>query len=157
VHTASAEKELLAPRDDVWAFISDAGRLADWWPGIFAAQEQGSTWTVEGDEREGLTEVADRGDHERKETVDVEKAAPGTLRLRFPRSGYEATLSLASTARNRTGATLSIAVEDPHETLAERLEEVGGFATPTLTGPSDAFAASILEKLFDLVQTADDV
>ena len=31
---ASASRELLASRDDVWAFIAEPHHFADWWPGI---------------------------------------------------------------------------------------------------------------------------
>jgi uncharacterized protein YndB with AHSA1/START domain len=34
VPTYSAARILLAPRDDVWEFLSEPTRLADWWPGI---------------------------------------------------------------------------------------------------------------------------
>jgi uncharacterized protein YndB with AHSA1/START domain len=150
VRTATATKELLAPREDVWAFVSTPGRLAEWWPGVSAAQANGGHWTIEGDERAGLARVASPGDDEREETVDVALNPPGALELRFGRSGYRARLALESTGAQRTTATLTIEVEDPHETLAERLEEVVGLA---VTGPSDAFAESIVERLYELCQT----
>jgi hypothetical protein len=156
VHQAHATKELLAPRDDVWAFVSAAGRLADWWPGIFAAQDNGVTWTIEGEEREGLARVADPGDNERTESVAVEKSPPGLLRLRFDRSGYDVQLSLAASASNRTQAALTIEVETPHETAAERLEEFVGVAASAVLGPSDTFAESLLARLYDLCQTGAD-
>ena len=31
-----AARELLAPREDVWAFLAEPHHLADWWPGIAA-------------------------------------------------------------------------------------------------------------------------
>jgi uncharacterized protein YndB with AHSA1/START domain len=31
---ASASRELLAPRDDVWAFIAEPHHFSDWWPGV---------------------------------------------------------------------------------------------------------------------------
>ena len=158
MHTATATKELLAPRQDVWSFVSAAGRLADWWPGIFAAQDHGDRWTIEGEEREGLTRVADQssGGPEREETVLVDRSGPDHLRLRFERSGYDVQLSLSAASPDRTEATLSIAVSDTHETLAERLEEVVGVASSAVTGPSDSFAEAILERLYELCQTAAD-
>jgi len=153
VAVATAQKELLAPRDDVWAFVSQAGRLSDWWPGIFGAQETGDTWTIEGEERSGLSNVADRGGDERQEPVHVEKSAPGQLRLRFERSGYDVGLSLQASAPNRTTATLSVTVVDPHETAAERVEELVGIA---LHRPDNAFAESVLDRLYDACQTGAD-
>jgi uncharacterized protein YndB with AHSA1/START domain len=149
----SASRELLAPAADVWAFVSTAGRLSDWWPGVFAAQDEGDHWEIEGDERAGLTRVADRSSGEapeRMETVAVEKSPPNRLRLRFARSGYDATLDLSATAANRTTATLSIDVVEAHETLAERLEKVVG---ATSGRPDEEFADSVLARLYDLCQT----
>jgi hypothetical protein len=158
LRTANASKELLASRDDVWTFVSEAGRISDWWPGIFAAQDNGATWTIEGEEREGLSRVADRGDDERQETVTVEKAAPTDLRLHFDRSGYDVHLSLEASAANRTEATLVIGVEERHETLPERLEEVvGGLSfAPSVLGADDSFAESVLDRLYDVCQTGAD-
>jgi carbon monoxide dehydrogenase subunit G len=153
VHTATATRELLAPRDDVWAFVSTPGRLADWWPGVFAVQDQGDHWTIEGEERGGLTGVASPGDDEREENVRVGLSSPGSLELHFERSGYDAHLALEATGEKRTTATLTIDVEDAHETAAERLEEVAALA---FTGPTDAFAESILDRLYDLCQTGAD-
>jgi uncharacterized protein YndB with AHSA1/START domain len=150
VRTATATRELLAPRNDVWAFVSTPGRLADWWPGVFAAQAQGGHWTIEGDERAGLTRVASPGDDEREEGVEVALNPPGSLELRFARSGYRARLALEAIGAQRTTATLTIELEDTHETLAERLEEVVGLA---VTGPSHAFAESIVDRLYELCQT----
>jgi carbon monoxide dehydrogenase subunit G len=50
-----AERELLAPPADVWKFISDPGRIRDWWPGISGLQVDrlgfapGARWQVTGD------------------------------------------------------------------------------------------------------------
>jgi uncharacterized protein YndB with AHSA1/START domain len=153
VGTATATRELLAPRDDVWAFVSTPGRLADWWPGVFAAQGNGDDWTIEGDERAGLTRVASPGDDERQETVHVVLNPPGSLELRFERSGYGVRLALEATGAQRTTTTLTIQRKDAGETVAERLEEVVGLA---VTGPDDAFAESILDRLCGLCQTGAD-
>jgi uncharacterized protein YndB with AHSA1/START domain len=153
VGTATATRELLAPRDDVWAFVSTPGRLADWWPGVFAAQGNGDDWTIEGDERAGLTRVASPGDDERQETVHVVLNPPGSLELRFERSGYHVRLALEATGAQRTTTTLTIQRKDAEETVAERLEEVVGLA---VTGPDDAFAESILDRLYGLCQTGAD-
>jgi hypothetical protein len=102
VRTATATRELLAPRDDVW------------------------------------------------ETVGVALNPPGSLELRFERSGYRARPALEATGAQRTTATLTIELENPQETLAERLEEVVALA---VTGPSDGFAQSIVERLYELCQT----
>ena len=49
---ASASRELLASRDDVWAFLTEPHRLADWWPRIRGVQPDrrgfapGARWQV---------------------------------------------------------------------------------------------------------------
>src|SRR3954469_14322907 len=57
---AVATRTLLAPREDVWAFISDPHRLPDWWPGIVGVEPDrrgfaaGARWQVRAGERPGL-------------------------------------------------------------------------------------------------------
>ena len=48
----SAERELLASRTDVWAFLAEPYHLSDWWPGITGVQPDrrgfavGARWKV---------------------------------------------------------------------------------------------------------------
>jgi uncharacterized protein YndB with AHSA1/START domain len=155
VGPAVATRELLAPRDDVWTFISAAGRLPDWWPGIRGVQDDGDTWTIEGDERPGLGSFAGGAASEyegRHETVRVEKEPPSRLRLSFADTGYRLEVVLEATAANRTAATVSIADDNAHEGFLERAQEFvfsGG-------GPTHALAESLLEHLYELCQTGDD-
>jgi uncharacterized protein YndB with AHSA1/START domain len=57
---ATASRELLAPREDVWGFVTEPGHLADWWPGIAALEPDrrglapGARWTVHAAERPTL-------------------------------------------------------------------------------------------------------
>jgi uncharacterized protein YndB with AHSA1/START domain len=57
---ASASRLLLAPREDVWALISDPQRFADWWPGVVAVEPgrgvlaEGARWDVRGHDRPAL-------------------------------------------------------------------------------------------------------
>ncbi len=49
-----AERELAAPRADVWAFLAEPHHLSDWWPGIAAVEPDrrgfapGARWQVRG-------------------------------------------------------------------------------------------------------------
>ena len=49
-----AERELLAPRADVWAFLAEPYHLADWWPGVSGVVPDrrgfapGARWEVRG-------------------------------------------------------------------------------------------------------------
>jgi uncharacterized protein YndB with AHSA1/START domain len=51
---ASATRELLASRDDVWAFIAEPHHFSDWWPGIAGVRPdrrglaEGARWEVHG-------------------------------------------------------------------------------------------------------------
>jgi uncharacterized protein YndB with AHSA1/START domain len=152
---AVATRELLASRNDVWAFISTAGRLPDWWPGILGVQDNGDTWTIEGDERPGLGTHAGGTTSEyegRRETVGLQKEPPSRLRLTFEDTGYVLEVVLEATAANRTAATVSIINDNAHEGLLERVEEMafsGG-------GPTHALAESLLEHLYELCQTGED-
>jgi uncharacterized protein YndB with AHSA1/START domain len=48
----SASRELLASRDDVWAFIAEPRHFSDWWPGIATVQPdrrglaEGARWQI---------------------------------------------------------------------------------------------------------------
>jgi len=155
VRPAVATRELLAPREDVWAFVSTAERLPDWWPGVLGVQDNGDTWTIEGDERPGIGVFAGgtaTGDESRHETVEVEKEPPRCLRLHFGNTGYHLELMLEATAPNRTTAELSIVNEAGHDSLLERVEEAllsGG-------GPTPVLAETLLEHLYELCQTGAD-
>src|SRR3954466_11621595 len=52
--TYSAARELLAPREDVWAFLAEPNHLSDWWPGINSVQPDrrglapGARWRIQG-------------------------------------------------------------------------------------------------------------
>jgi uncharacterized protein YndB with AHSA1/START domain len=55
--THEATRELLAPRADVWQFLSEPYNLPDWWPGIGGLQPDrrgfapGARWQVVGENR----------------------------------------------------------------------------------------------------------
>ena len=48
----SASRELVAPREDVWAFVAEPHHFPDWWPGIAGVQPdrrgfaEGARWQV---------------------------------------------------------------------------------------------------------------
>jgi uncharacterized protein YndB with AHSA1/START domain len=49
----TATRELLAPREDVWAFLAEPTRLADWWPGLHGVHADrrglapGARWRIQ--------------------------------------------------------------------------------------------------------------
>jgi uncharacterized protein YndB with AHSA1/START domain len=54
---ASASRELLAPREDVWAFVAEPHHFPDWWPGVGGVEPdrrgvaEGARWHVRGIDR----------------------------------------------------------------------------------------------------------
>ncbi len=57
---ASASRELLASRDDVWAFIAEPHHFADWWPGLAGVHPdrrglaEGARWELHSADRPTL-------------------------------------------------------------------------------------------------------
>ena len=106
----SAQRELLAPRADVWAFLAEPRHLADWWPGIAAVRPdrrgfaEGARWEVTGGDRPSFLRQA---------------SSSGTLLVRaidpYERFAWyltgdhlDAELTLRATAEERTLAVLSV-------------------------------------------------
>ena len=61
----AAERTLLAPVEDVWAFIAEPFHLPDWWPGVSGVQPDrrglapGARWQVLGPDRPSLLRKPD--------------------------------------------------------------------------------------------------
>jgi uncharacterized protein YndB with AHSA1/START domain len=64
---ASASRELLAPREDVWKFVAEPHHFPDWWPGIAGVRPdrrgfaEGARWQVQGSARPTLFRRAKAG------------------------------------------------------------------------------------------------
>ncbi len=64
---ASAARELLAAREDVWAFLAEPHHFPDWWPGIDGVQPdrrgfaEGARWGISGAGRPTLLRRATSG------------------------------------------------------------------------------------------------
>jgi uncharacterized protein YndB with AHSA1/START domain len=135
-----ATRELLAPRSDVWAFLSEPHNLPDWWPGIGGLQPDrrgfapGARWHVIGENRPSLF---------RKPNMS------GTLVVlavdRFERFAFQLT-------GERLDVDLRLSEPGPNRTLA-RLEVSG----PALVGLRRSLPAKALTRLHALVQTAADL
>jgi uncharacterized protein YndB with AHSA1/START domain len=56
----AAERELLAPREDVWQFLAEPHHLSDWWPGVGGVTPDrrglapGARWQLHGTARPTL-------------------------------------------------------------------------------------------------------
>jgi uncharacterized protein YndB with AHSA1/START domain len=134
---ASAARELLASRDDVWQFIAEPGHFADWWPGVAAVDPdrrgfaEGARWTVHASTRPTL----------------------------FRRSGYSGTLMITAVEPyRRFGFTLTGDRLDAELLLQQVAQE----RTRVSLAISAAWLVSIprslprraLTRLYNLCQTA---
>src|ERR687895_777616 len=107
---ASASRELLASREDVWRFVSEPHHFADWWPGIAGVHP----------DRRGFAEGARWQVHEaQRPTLFRQAAATGMLLVRVVQPPQvfawtltgrkiEAELRLEELPSDRTTATLDV-------------------------------------------------
>ena len=105
-----AERVLLAPRADVWAFLAEPRHLADWWPGIAAVEPDrrglaaGARWQVRRPPAVRLFRV--RSGEELLLVREVEE--PRRVAWQFAGTGLDVELVLEPAAAGRTKATLTL-------------------------------------------------
>jgi uncharacterized protein YndB with AHSA1/START domain len=113
---ASAKRELLAPREDVWRFVAEPYHLSDWWPGVAGVEPDrlglapGARWRLRTGTRPGggpLTALLRRPDATGLLLV-LEVNAPAFVRLHFVDDRVDAELRLDAAAEDRTRATLVV-------------------------------------------------
>jgi uncharacterized protein YndB with AHSA1/START domain len=133
----SVSRELLAPREDVWAFIAEPHHFADWWPGVAGVRPdrrgfaEGARWEVH---------TADRPTLFRRATSSgmllVRAIRPPEL-FGWTLTGdhLDAELRLESAGAERTAAVLEL-------------------EAPWLLGLSRALPRRALTRLHALCQTA---
>ena len=135
----AADRTLLAPIDDVWAFLAEPYNLADWWPGVSGVEPDrrglapGARWRV------------------------ISPNTPSFLR-RPQASGALLILDVVPMERivfqltgDRIEAELSLRAVDERRTEASLV--VDG---PFLIGLRRRYPAQALDRLYDLVQTGDE-
>jgi hypothetical protein len=105
-----AERELLAPKQDVWALVSEPFHLPDWWPGYTGVEPdrrglaEGARWTVMRSRTPGLLRrPGGQG------TIVLRRVDP-TLELRWldVAQRIEAGIELANAGSGRTYAVVSV-------------------------------------------------
>ena len=134
---ASASRELLASRDDVWKFIAEPHHFPDWWPGIAGVQPdrrgfaEGARWEVRGTDRPTLLRRA---------------TSSGMLLIRGVRAPERFAWTLTG---DHVDAELRLEAREPERTLA-----VLDVEAPWLYGFSRALPRRALTRLHALCQTA---
>ena len=107
---AQAERELLAPRSDVWAFIAEPRHLADWWPGIAAVEPDrrglatGARWQLRRGQRPGLFRSA----RSTSTLVVREVDEPKRVAWHILDERLDVDLELEASAADRTVARLTV-------------------------------------------------
>jgi uncharacterized protein YndB with AHSA1/START domain len=105
-----AARELLAPRQDVWAFLAEPGHLADWWPGIAAVEPDrrglaaGARWQIHGTNRAGLL----RRPNPTGTLLVLAAAPPEHVAFQLTGERMDVDLTLEAKSADRTIATLAI-------------------------------------------------
>ena len=134
----AAERTLLAPLPDVWAFVAEPYNLPDWWPGVSGVEPDrrglapGARWKVLGPDRPTLLRKPDAAG-----TLVVLDVVPmRRVAFQLVQQHLDAELELRPAGNERTEAALVI--DAP-------------FLSVRRTAPKDA-----LRRLYDLVQTGRD-
>jgi uncharacterized protein YndB with AHSA1/START domain len=132
-----ATAELLAPREDVWAFLAEPHHLPDWWPGIGGVEPDrrglaaGARWQVRGAGRPTLF----RKPYATQALLVRSAARPELVAWHLTGQRLDVELRLEATTLDRTRATLTL--EGPPVFSARR-----------------SLARTALERLRALCQTA---
>jgi uncharacterized protein YndB with AHSA1/START domain len=137
VPRVEAARRLLAPREDVWAFLAEPRHLADWWPGIAAVEPDrrglaaGARWQIRGTNRPSFF----RSPNPTGILLVLAAARPERIAFQLTGERIEAELRLEAAASDRTLATLTV-------------------SGPWLIGLGRSFPQRALNRLYGLVQTA---
>ena len=121
--------ELLAPREDVWAFLAEPYHLSDWWPGITGVEP----------DRRGFAPGARWKVLATKRNVFVGPRPTETMLLIRGIEPYE---------------SWSWHLLRPQTDVEIRLRSVGEARTAVTVATNRGSASRAVQRLYDLVQTA---
>jgi uncharacterized protein YndB with AHSA1/START domain len=144
VPKASATRELLAPPEDVWAFLAEPYHLSDWWPGVRGVQPDrrglapGARWELTASQQgRGFLGSVLGSPRTTRTLVVMDVRTNELLRLLFAEDGVEAEIRLEPANGSRTTATVTVE---------------GGWIRLNHSLPRTA-----LNRLHDLCQTAAEL
>ena len=132
----ASRRVLLAPIEDVWAFLAEPHHLGDWWPGIAGVQPDrrgfapGARWQVAGPNRPSLL----RKPNMTGMLLVLDVVPMSRIAFQLTGDKIDAELELRELERDRTEVSLVVEV-------------------PWLIGVRRTFPARALARLHDLVQT----
>jgi uncharacterized protein YndB with AHSA1/START domain len=110
--TYSATRELLARREDVWAFLAEPNRLADWWPGLHGVHPDrrglapGARWRIQSQGRPNVLVGAKLDVTGTLVFLDVRP--PELVTWQFVDGKLDVELKLTEAAPDRTRAQLTV-------------------------------------------------
>jgi uncharacterized protein YndB with AHSA1/START domain len=134
---AEAERELLAPRSDVWAFVAEPHHLSDWWPGLAAVEADrrglapGARWQLRNADQPTLFRRSRASGMLLVQQVDP----PARAAWHLTAERLDVELRLEEAGPDRTRAALSV-------------------SGPWLLGFRRSLPRRALSRLHDLCQTA---
>jgi uncharacterized protein YndB with AHSA1/START domain len=134
----SAARELLAPREDVWAFLGEPNHLSEWWPGINGVQPDrrglapGARWRIQGLGRP--TYAVGRKPDVAGTLIFLDVRPPEFAAWQFVQARLDVELRLVEAAANRTRAELTV-------------------SAPLLAGVRRSLPRKALTRLYALCQT----
>jgi uncharacterized protein YndB with AHSA1/START domain len=138
---AEASREIVASRQDIWAFLAEPRHLSDWWPGVGSVQPDrrglapGARWQLSG----GSESTLFRKPHAQSLLVVREVDLYERVAFALLQQKLDVQVRLSVAAPNRTEVTVT--VEGPWR--------------PEVLGRPRALPREALARLHALVQTAE--
>jgi uncharacterized protein YndB with AHSA1/START domain len=135
----AADRVLLAPLDDVWAFLAEPYNLGDWWPGVSGVEPDrrglapGARWKVVGPN----TPTYFRRPHATGMLLVLDVVPKERIAFRLTGDRVDAELTLRALDEHRTEASLVV-------------------DGPWLVGLRRAFPRTALDRLRALVRTGEE-